>query len=120
MADAERTSLTAQVERLLREAIAMDDHPGIVFTSGPAGRRAALAGGPDVWEIVSALRSTEGPENERVAALAVEFGIAQRQVVVALDYAAAHYDEVQARVQANDLALERAERNARERRRLLA
>lgn len=27
----------------------MDEHPGIVFRSGPAGRRAGLAGGPDIW-----------------------------------------------------------------------
>jgi hypothetical protein len=31
----------------------MDEHPGIVFRSGPAGRRPGLSGGPDVWEVVA-------------------------------------------------------------------
>ncbi|HEX8832363.1 MAG TPA: DUF433 domain-containing protein, partial [Longimicrobium sp.] len=32
--------------------------PGIVFTDGPAGRRATLAGtGLDVWEVIAAWRS---------------------------------------------------------------
>lgn len=26
-------------------------HPAIVFRDGPAGRRAGVTGGPDVWEI---------------------------------------------------------------------
>jgi hypothetical protein len=114
------TTLTAVVERLLREALAMAEHPGIVFKPGPSGPRAALAGGPDAWEIASALRHTVGAEADRVAALAQEFSIAPRQVLVALDYIAAHYDEVEARVRANDHALERAERVAHGRQRLLA
>jgi hypothetical protein len=48
----------------------MDDHPGIVFRDGPTGRRAGLAAGPDVWEVVSALRSTglEGNDGMQAAA----------------------------------------------------
>jgi uncharacterized protein (DUF433 family) len=91
-----------------------------VFKPGPSGRRAALAGGPDVWEIVSALRHTLGKEARRVAALAAEFGLHERQVIMALDYAAAHRDEVEERVNANDRALEEAERASAERQRLLA
>lgn len=45
-------------------------HPGIVYRDGPTGRRAALAMGPDVWEIVSALRHTKGAQERRVATLA--------------------------------------------------
>jgi hypothetical protein len=120
MAAAEGVSVTTLVERLLREGLAVAEHPGIVFQTGPAGRRAALAGGPDVWEIAAALRHTAGAESERVAALAAEFGIRDRQVVIALNYAAAHREEIDARVRANDGALEEAERVARERKRLLA
>lgn len=29
----------------------MDDHPGIVFSDQPTGRRAGLAVGPDGWEV---------------------------------------------------------------------
>jgi hypothetical protein len=33
----------------------MEEHPGIAFRDGPSGRRAALAGGPDVWEAIVTL-----------------------------------------------------------------
>ncbi|MBI4218771.1 MAG: hypothetical protein HY682_01410 [Chloroflexi bacterium] len=119
-AEAEGASVTSLVERFVREGLAVAEHPGIVFKPGPSGRRAALAGGPDVWEIASALRFTSGTESARVAALAEEFGIAQRQVVIALNYAAAQREEIDARIRANDRALEEAERVAAERKRLLA
>ena len=54
------------------------------------------------------------------AVLAEQFDLHQRQVVIALNYAAAHRDEVEERVTANDRALEEAERVAAERQRLLA
>lgn len=93
---AEGTTVTALVERLVREGLALSADPGVVFKPGPSGRRAALAGGPAIWEIASALRRTSGTETERAAALAAEFGIHQRQVVVALNYAAAQRDEIAA------------------------
>ena len=46
-----------------------------MFKPGPAGRRAALAGGPDVSEIVAAFGHTTGSESERVAVLAEQFGV---------------------------------------------
>ncbi len=119
-AAAESTTITELIERFVREGLACGAHPGIVFKPGPAGRRAALAGGPDVWELVSALRLTSGLEAERVAALAEQFGIHERQVLIALDYAATRRDEIEARVEANDRALAQAESMAAERQRLLA
>ena len=119
-AAAETTTVTELLERFVREGLACATHPGIVFKPGPAGRRAALAGGPDVWEIVAALRHTAGSESERVAALAEQFAIHERQVVIALNYAAAHREEIEARVDANDRALAQAEHLAGERQRLLA
>lgn len=119
-AAAEETTVTALVERFVREGLAVAAHPGIVFKPGPSGRRAALAGGPDIWEIASALRQTSGTEAERIATLADEFGLHQRQVLLALNYAAAHREEIAARVRANDRALDAAERLAGERQRLLA
>jgi hypothetical protein len=117
-AQMEGSSFAALAERLLREGLASADHPGIVFKPGPSGRRAALAGGPDVWEIAAALRSTTGTEAERIEVLAEEFGIHPRQVVIALNYAAAHAGEIDARVEANERALAEAERVAGERNRL--
>ena len=47
-------------ERLVEEGLRMDEHPGVVFRDGPAGRRAALAAGPDVWELVRFIKSVRG------------------------------------------------------------
>ena len=33
------------------------EHPSIVFRDGTAGRRAGLAAGPDVWEVVAVHRT---------------------------------------------------------------
>src|SRR3954465_11759205 len=120
LAEAEGTSVTALVERLLTEGLAVAEHPGVGFKPGPAGRRPALAGGPDIWEIAAALRHTSGTEAERVKALAQEFGLAERQVVIALNYAASNRQEIEAWIRANDVALERAEQVARERSHLFA
>jgi hypothetical protein len=40
----------------------MREHPLITFRDGPAGRRARLAGGPDVWEVIGAIRSVREAE----------------------------------------------------------
>jgi len=37
-----------------------------VFRGGPGGRRAGLAGGPDVWEVVRVLRDVSGTEEKRI------------------------------------------------------
>jgi sulfur carrier protein ThiS len=119
-AAAEGTTVTELIERFVREGLASSAHPGIVFKPGPSGRRAALAGGPDVWEIAAALRHVTGRETKRLAAVAEQFGLHPRQVVIALNYAAAHRDEIEDRIRANDRALAEAERIAAERGRLLA
>jgi hypothetical protein len=119
-AAADGTTVTALIERYVREGLASAAHPGIVFKPGPAGRRAALAGGPDVWEVAAALRNSSGSESKRVAAVAEQLGLHERQVLLALEYAAAHRAEIEARVAANDEALAQAERLAAERQRLLA
>src|SRR6478609_9182577 len=116
----EGTTITELIERFALEGLAIAEHPGIVFKPGPSGRRAALAGGPDVWEIASALRHVRGSEAKRLQALARQFGIHERQVTIALNYAATHRDEIEDRLHANDAALEESERVARERERLLA
>ena len=62
-------------ERYIDEGMRMEDHPGIVFRDGPTGRRAGLAAGPDVWEVMSALRSTGLEGDEAVAATAEWSGL---------------------------------------------
>ena len=84
-AAAEGTTVTELIERFVREGLASAAHPGIVFKPGPSGRRAALAGGPDVWEIVAALRDTSGPESKRVREVDEQLGLHERQVLIALE-----------------------------------
>lgn len=118
-AERQGTTLTALVERYAQEGLATDAHPGIVFKPGPSGRRAALAGGADVWEIVTALRATAGSEQDRINAVADQFGIHPRQVTIALGYAADQADEIEARIEANEAALADARRAHGARQRLL-
>jgi hypothetical protein len=119
-AEIEGVSVTALVERVLSEGLAMAQHPGIVFRPGYTGRRAALVAGPDVWTIASSLRHTSGTEKERVSQLVEEFGLHERHILTALDYIAAHRDQIEAEVRANDIASEELERLAEARQRLLA
>lgn len=113
------TTVSALIERYAREGLAVDGHPGIVFKPGPAGRRAALAGGPDVWEVVAALRDATGTEQQRVRTVADQLGLHPRQVTIALTYAADHPDEIEQRIAANEQALDAAERAHAARARLL-
>jgi hypothetical protein len=116
----EGITLTELIQRYLVEGMAASRYHGIVFRGGPTGRRAALAGGPDVWEVVVALREVPGSEDDRVRLVAAQLGMHEREVALALDYAAAHRAEIDARIAANEVALVEAERVAGERSRLLA
>ena len=114
-AAAEGTTIAALGELFIREGLAALDHPGIVFKPGPAGRRAALAGGPDVWEIASALRNVSGSRSRRIDLLAEEFGIHPMQIAIALGSYDAYAEEIDDWVAANDRALDEVERRAQER-----
>lgn len=116
----ESVSERSLLERLIAEGLDVLHHPGIVYRSGRTGRRAALAVGPDVWEVASALRHTTGSAEERVAALAEQFDLHPRHIRVAIDFTAAHRDAIDAEVAANDEAAERARIAAQQRADLLA
>jgi hypothetical protein len=116
----EGVSERALLERLVREGLDTVHYPGIVYRDGPTGRRAGLAVGPDVWEVVSALRHTRGGQERRVAALAEQFGLHPRHIRVAIDFAASHREQIDAQVAANDAAAEQARQMAEGRARLMA
>jgi len=92
---------TRVAERLIQEGLVMDDHPGVVFRDGPAGRRAALAGGPDVWEVVETLLGTGKKGDDAIAATAEWGSLTIPQVRVAVRYYADHRDEIDARIRQN-------------------
>ncbi len=85
----------------------MEDHPGIVFRDGPSGRRAALAGGPDVWEVIETLHGT-GLRGEKAVAATAEWGnLTSVQVRAAVRYYADYRDEVDERILLNRQEAER-------------
>jgi len=53
------STASALAQRLIDEGLRMADHPGVVFKDGPSGRRAAVACGPDIWEVVKFLREVD-------------------------------------------------------------
>lgn len=119
-AQAEGVSATGLLERLIVEGVRALDHPGIIFRGPDRDRRAALAAGPDVWEVVARLRELDGAEEVRIRRLSDEVGLHPRLIRVALDYAAVHPDEIQARIGRNEEMAERSRRAAEQREALLA
>lgn len=93
-------------ERYIEEGLRIDGHPGIVFRNGPAGRRAGLAGGPDVWEIVGALRTVEAKGEARIAALVDRLSLTEPQVRAAVRYYGEYPEEIDAWIAANDAEAE--------------
>jgi hypothetical protein len=97
-------------ERYIDEGMRMEDHPGIVFRDGPTGRRAGLAAGPDVWEAISALRSTGLDGDEAVEATAEWSGLTVRQVRDAVGYYSDYPAEIDERIRRNMEEADAAER----------
>jgi len=95
-------------ERLIEEGLRTEEIPGIVFRSGPTGRRAGVAGGPDVWEIARDLRAVaaEGV-SDPIDAVAVVTGLDRTVVELAASYYAAYPDDIEQRIQMNERAAER-------------
>lgn len=108
------------MERLILEGVDALDHPGIVHRGPAHDRRAALAAGPDVWEVVARLQQLEGAEEERIATLAAETDLHPRLIRVALDYPALQSDDVNDRIRRNEIAIKASRRAAAQRDALLA
>jgi hypothetical protein len=113
-------SATALLERLIVEGVEQLDFPGIVFRGPAHDRRAALAAGPDVWEVIDRLRELEGSTEERIATLSEESELHPRLIRLAVDYAAEHPDEIRRRMDHNDEMAERSRKAAQQREALLA
>ncbi len=99
------------VERYVEEGLRMDEHPGIVFVDGAAGRRAALAAsrGLDVWQVISTLHANDGDVRRTAEVLAIP----ESEVRLALAYYADNRAEIDEWLRANDEEAERLEAAAR-------
>ncbi len=112
--------ISALGERLIDEGLRMADHPGIVFRDGPTGRRAGLAAGPDVWEVVVLLRGLRGSVERRFVKAADQLGLAVEQVRAASRYYAEFTDEIDAEVAFNEDVADRELATWQAERRLLS
>lgn len=87
----------------------MAEHPGIVFKSGPSGRRAALAYGPDVWEVVKFLREIDERGPAALAAAAEVFAVDINRIGTVVSYYSDNRDEIDAEIQTAEEASVNAE-----------
>jgi hypothetical protein len=113
-------SVSGLAQRLLDEGLRMADHPGIVFKDGPSGRRAALAFGPDVWEVVKFLREIDERGPSAISAAAEVLGLTEAQVRTAMHYYSASSAEIDAEIAQADAESRSAEDAWEAERRLLA
>jgi hypothetical protein len=98
-------------ERMIDEGMQVEQFPGIIFRSGPAGRRAGVAGGPDVWEIVRDLKEARTANVEDpINAVAGATGVDRSKVELAASYYAAYPTAVDERLQMEHQAAEQLRR----------
>ena len=116
----EGTSATALLDRLIIEGIEQLDYPGIVFRGPAHDRRAALAAGPDVWEIIGRLQELDGSEELRISMLSAESELSPRLIRIALNYAAEHADDIKQRIDRNRAMVRHSLEISRHREALLA
>jgi hypothetical protein len=116
----EGVTATALLDQLIVEGIDQLDYPGVIFRGPAHDRRAALAAGPDVWEIVARLQELAGTEEQRITLLSEESDVHPRLIRIALDYAADHANEISERIGRNRAMTKRSHETAKQRQALLA
>src|SRR5260221_11475206 len=109
------TSATALLDQLIVEGIDQLDYPGIIFRGPAHDRRAALAAGPDVWEVIARLQDIDGREEQRIGLLSKESDLRPRLIRIALNYAASHPDDVRRRIEHNRAITQRSQAAPRQR-----
>ena len=88
----------------------MADHPGVIFKAGPTGRRAALAYGPDVLEIIKFLHDVEERGPTALTAAAEVFAVDVNVITAAARYYSDYSSDVDAEINAaEDASCPRAE-----------
>jgi hypothetical protein len=103
------TTKSRLAERYIDEGMRMDEHPGIVFRDGPAGRRTALIGGPDVWEVMDVIRDSDLSGEAAVVHAAEWLDLPSERVRVAVRYYSRYPDEIDARIDRNRARADEAE-----------
>src|SRR5258708_29323450 len=97
-ANATSGTTSALAQRLIDEGLRMADYPGVIFKDGPSGRRAALAYGPDVWEIVKFLREIDERGPAALDAAAEELALDASRISIAMSYYTAFPADIDAEI----------------------
>ena len=113
-------SVAGLAQRLIDEVLRMADHPGIIFKDGPSGRRAALAYGPDVCEVIKFLREVDERGPAAIDAAAEVFAVDASRISTATSYYGDYSDEIDAEIAEADDASARAEAAWRVQQQLIA
>lgn len=113
-------TVTSLLEQLVLEGTTQLDHPDLVFRGPIHDRRAGLASGPDVWEVVVRLQELPGSEQERIDLLCEESDLSPREARVALDYAAQNPGPIRARIERHHAEISRSQAAAKARAELLS
>jgi hypothetical protein len=95
------TNRSRLAERYVDEGTRMDEHPGIIFREGPTGRRAALAGGPDAWELMATLKQGKAKGDSAVRETAELLGLTELQVRTGVRYYSEYPKEIDERIRRN-------------------
>ena len=95
------TNKSRLAQRYVDEGTRMDEHPGIVFRGGPTGRRAAIAAGPDVWEVMATVKSGRARGEEAISATAELLDLSDSQVRTVVRYYSAFPEEIDRRIALN-------------------
>ena len=102
-------SVAGLAQRFIDEGLRMADHPGVIFKDGPSGRRAALAYGPDVWEVIKFLREVDERGPAAIDAAAEVFAVDTSRISTVISYYGDYPDEIDAEIAEADEASARAE-----------
>lgn len=113
-------SVAGLAQRLIDEGLRMADHPCVIFKDGPTGRRAALAYGPDVWEVIKFLREVDERGPAAIAAAADVFAVDPSRISVAISYYGDYQEEIDAEIADADATSAQAERAWRVQQQLIA
>ncbi len=92
----------------------MDAHPGIVFRDGPDGRRAAIAGGMDVWEMIATVKDQPTKGEQAIDDAASYLDVSPVVVRTAVGYYANFRSEIDERIERNRAEADAAEAAWRE------
>lgn len=102
VADHTRTWSTRRDSDTYRQVIdewaRLQEHPGVRFVDGPAGRRAALVGGPDIWEIIEVARELSFDAAEIIESYP---WLSEEKLAIARRYCDAYPNEIEGLIEDN-------------------